>query len=802
MYVHRQEPGHQIEINPLNNTIMKSIFRIWAIVSSLVMIFACNNEVEDPDVVVKTAEVTEVTANSAVSGGEVIYEGTSRITAYGVCWSQKTDPTIADEKTEDGDGVGEFVSEITGLEPGCTYYVRAYAVSSKGVAYGEQKQFSTGVVVPTVTTAAMSNVTFENAVTGGTVTFNGGAEITAVGVCWGTTENPDLDGLHTEDELGADNTWESVVEGLEPDCTYYVRAYAINEAGVAYGNQITFGTSTEPVVEAVADAALWSYILTNYDLNNDAKIQLSEAELVTVIDCPAAGVTTIEGLTQFENLRDLRLNSNALTAVDLTGLANLEIFWGFDNPNLATVNISGLSNLRYLHCQNTPITALDLSAAANMVELNLYNTQLEAIDLTYCNPLTILNLENSKVTSVDISNKTALWYCNVRLNQNITALNVQGCSALRELYVDNTCISNVDASNLESLEVIWAFNMRVENVDLKADNCPNLKYLHGYNEDLGARPNGHFINCSAKNCPNLTEYRCFNNPNIKEVDFTGSFTTTTAGHVEINLDQARLTKFVLPSEPCALTYINIHWNQLESLDLTNAPNLIYLHSALSNLRTITVRGCSKLTEAYVNQNPNLTGLDFTGCDALRVLWAFENPSMTTLNVAPCKNLYYMDAHLTGVNHHMEFADMPALWQTILWSSQVPSATYSNVPELDHMNYENAPLATITIANAPKLEYPIFVNTQLKTLDMTGAPNVCRLAVRNSKPLESVTLTSNPKLHSFWGWDTSMTTLDLRGCADAMDQVMVDANPLLKTIYVRANQTFNFFNKDADVEVIQ
>ena len=150
---------------------------------------------------------------------------------------------------------------------------------------------------------------------------------------------------------------------------------------------------------------------------------------------------------------------------------------------------------------------------------------------------------------------------------------------------------------------------------------------------------------------------------------------------------------------------------------------------------------------------------------------------------------------------MEFVDMPVLWQSFLWYSQVLYATYTNVPELDHMNYENAPLAAITITNAPKLEYAIFVNTQLKTLDMTGASGLCRLAVRNSKPLESVTLTSNPKLHSFWGWDTSMTTLDLRGCADVMNEVLVDANPSLKTIYMRANQTINVFNKDAQVEVL-
>ena len=139
---------------------------------------------------------------------------------------------------------------------------------------------------------------------------------------------------------------------------------------------------------------------------------------------------------------------------------------------------------------------------------------------------------------------------------------------------------------------------------------------------------------------------------------------------------------------------------------------VVINAELTSIEKGMFSGCSKLTEAYLNQSPNLTGLDFTGCNALRVLWAFENPSMTTLNVAPCKNLYYMDAHQTGVNHHMDFVDMPVLWQTIMWNSQVPSATYTNVPELDHMNYENAPLAAITITNAPKLEYAIFVNTQL------------------------------------------------------------------------------------------
>lgn len=779
---------------------MKTIMRAFALLSSIAMVFACNKNEIEQTITVETAEVTEITPVSAKSGGKVITAGGVRITAYGVCWSKNQNPKVTDEKTEDGDGDGEFVSEIEGLDPGCVYYARAYAVSSKGVTYGNEVTFSTGKVLASVTTLPMRDVTFETAVTGGRIDFDGGAEISSVGVCWGTAENPDIEGLHTEDELEADGGWTSVVDGLQADETYYVRAYAVNEVGVAYGNVITFGTSSEPVISALGDEALWQFILEHYDTNNDGKIQISESLEVTVIDCPAAGICTIAGIGQFENLRDLRLNGNKLTSADLTANRKLEIFWGQDNPELAEVNISGLENLQYLHCQNTKISAVDFSSAVNMTEINLFNTQLESIDVKYCNALQVLNVENTRVQSIDVSNKPALWYLNVRGNSQITSLEIEGCSGLRDLYVDNTSIARIDAHGLESLEIIWAFNMRVENVELTADNCSSLKFLHGYNEDLVNRPNGHFIKCSAKNCPNLLEYRCFGNPNITEADFTGSF-MNDGGAGEINLDGAHLTSLVVSSEQKSLSYMNIHQNRLESLDLSNMPSLKFLHCGSSDIRNINLSGSKALEEVYVMNNSDLTGLDLTGCDALRIVWAFTNPSMKTLNLASCRNLYYLDANSSALSGKLEFRDMPNLWQTILWGTQVSEAVYENVPCLEHFNFENAPLQSITVSGAPALEYAILVNTRISSCDMTGASGLRRLAVRNTPSLKTVNILSNSQLHSFWGWDTSMESLDLRGCADAMNEVMVDANPSLKAIYLRQGQTINTFNKDASVEVI-
>ena len=95
---------------------------------------------------VVTANVTDITKTTATCGGEVKTDGGSTITARGVCWSKKLNPTLEGtdcKHTTDGTGKGSFVSHIAGLSSEKLYYVRAYAVNSKDTAYGEQKSFKT-----------------------------------------------------------------------------------------------------------------------------------------------------------------------------------------------------------------------------------------------------------------------------------------------------------------------------------------------------------------------------------------------------------------------------------------------------------------------------------------------------------------------------------------------------------------------------------------------------------------------------------------------------------------------------------
>jgi uncharacterized protein (TIGR02145 family) len=120
---------------------------------------------------------------------------------------------------------------------------------------GKSLQFTAGVPAwvnnPNgITTTAAASITGTTAVSGGNILSDGGATITARGVCWSTSPNPTLAlSTKTTDGIGI-GSFTTNVTGLSSGTTYYVRAYSTNSEGTAYGNEISFATtSLFPVVD-------------------------------------------------------------------------------------------------------------------------------------------------------------------------------------------------------------------------------------------------------------------------------------------------------------------------------------------------------------------------------------------------------------------------------------------------------------------------------------------------------------------------------------------------------------------------
>ncbi|HBZ19962.1 MAG TPA: hypothetical protein DEO60_02440 [Bacteroidales bacterium] len=192
--------------------------------------------------VVTTFSVSEVTQTTAVSGGNVKYDGGAEIVKRGICWEITKNPTTASNHTTNGTGTGSFISNISGLTANTIYYVRAWALNSEGMGYGNEISFTTSpIVLATLSTTVITSVTFSTAVCGGSISFDGGGPIIERGVCWAIHQNPTKNDDRTIDGIGT-GSFTSEIKCLSFASTYYVRAYATNTAGTAYGDQQSFTT--------------------------------------------------------------------------------------------------------------------------------------------------------------------------------------------------------------------------------------------------------------------------------------------------------------------------------------------------------------------------------------------------------------------------------------------------------------------------------------------------------------------------------------------------------------------------------
>ncbi|MBK7306482.1 MAG: hypothetical protein IPI88_05205 [Chitinophagaceae bacterium] len=121
------------------------------------------------------------------------------------------------------------------------YFILLLAI----ISFNCQKELSAPEsLLPTIITSSTSSITNTTALSGGNITNDGGAAITARGVCWASTPNPLVTGNHTTNGTGT-GVFVSNITGLTANTTYYVRAYATNSDGTAYGADSVF-TTTSP----------------------------------------------------------------------------------------------------------------------------------------------------------------------------------------------------------------------------------------------------------------------------------------------------------------------------------------------------------------------------------------------------------------------------------------------------------------------------------------------------------------------------------------------------------------------------
>lgn len=214
-------------------------------------------------VVLTTDVVSNITETSAILGGNVTSDSAT-VTARGICYSSSNKlPTLADSKTSDGVGVGSFVSSLSGLTAGTSYFARAYVTISAGTGYGNVVSFSTKQPIPTTITDVDGN-TYNTVTIGGqtwmkenlrTTKYNDGSSIT-----FPNTNNP---------------AWQSNVNGAYS--WYSNNTLYKNDYGALYNWYAASNANLAPKGWHVATDADWNVLADNYGGETLAGGKLKEA---------------------------------------------------------------------------------------------------------------------------------------------------------------------------------------------------------------------------------------------------------------------------------------------------------------------------------------------------------------------------------------------------------------------------------------------------------------------------------------------------------------------------------------------
>jgi uncharacterized protein (TIGR02145 family) len=217
--------------------------KTFVIVAGLVTLSfaACQKQSSNAIFQITTSEISNITQSTVTSGVESHIE----LKYWGLCCNTKPNPTIDDIISIDSIfRHNPYIITISGLHGNTKYYLRAFVHNSTGVYYGNQLSFTTlPASIPVLNTADPTNITSVTITTGGRILTTGGSDITDCGVCWSTSNSPDINDDRLTNIVDTGN-FICPVTGLTPERAYYLRTYATNELGTGYGNEISFKTTS------------------------------------------------------------------------------------------------------------------------------------------------------------------------------------------------------------------------------------------------------------------------------------------------------------------------------------------------------------------------------------------------------------------------------------------------------------------------------------------------------------------------------------------------------------------------------
>ena len=444
---------------------------------------------------------------------------------------------------------------------------------------------------------------------------------------------------------------------------------------------ITITQSAIPVLD-IPDPNFKAYLVANYDQNSDNEISRFEIEKLKSLIVSSLGIASLEGIEHFTNLKGLSCDNNSLTELDLSKNTQLtELTCGYnkisklilppnaekmtwlscgDNKLTGKLDCSNWVNLTKLDCHTNNFTALDLPGCSELIGLSCGNNNLTSLNVQDCSNLTTLQCGGNKLSSLDISMCPYLLTLSCG-NNNLETLDLSNCHNLDRLFCQDNKLSSLDISMCSKLSLLYCQNNMLTLLTL--GNASTLRDLDCSQNQLSS--------LIATSCTSLTQLTCDNN-NIRILDISncynlGELIWHNNPFEEINLgDVASITfhNYAAIYDPTKTTdypylrnalnnstklkitssrysRLDVSNNQLESLDISQSPNIQELYCTYNNLTALDVTrhrqlaklDCevNRLTELNLETNSLLRYLK-CNYNQLTALKTTNNPGLRTLEI--------------------------------------------------------------------------------------------------------------------------------------------------------------------------
>lgn len=318
---------------------------------------------------ISTNQISNIQIESAVGGGVIISDGGATITEKGLCISSlNSTPVRTDTFISAGQGSTSFSSSISNLKANRNYFVRAYAKNSKGETYaGNTVQFKTLPTQPPIISAVSVNIISRQTVRfGASILSNQGAIVTQYGFCVSQSSNPTIFNSTVISFFGSPlATFIGDVINLNPNTSYYVRAFAYNSAG---------GPSYSSITSSFTTLSLLPPVVTTVSVGT---ISLNSASVSGNLSDDGGSIVTERGfLYSFNNILTTSNskvivpgNSIGLFSGPLTGLSSNSTYYvaAYARNSIGTSISTNVLSFRTLtpnppSIQTTPISNLTSSS--------------------------------------------------------------------------------------------------------------------------------------------------------------------------------------------------------------------------------------------------------------------------------------------------------------------------------------------------------------------------------------------------------------------------------------------------------